>query len=104
MPAMPAVHGTPLIGMPVTTTTSPTGVTVYHYVHPVTQQRITSLLPPDHPEMVCLQKGHERNSSFGLVGILAAILWFPLGVACLFVDRKVRCTRCGVILESGICN
>jgi len=89
---MPAIHGTPLIDMP-ETSTSVAGVTVYHYVHPMTQQRITSLLPPDHPEMVCLQHGHERRSSFGLVGILAAIFWFPLGMACMFVDRKVRCTR-----------
>jgi hypothetical protein len=90
---MPAIHGTPLIDVPTMSTSSPTGVTVYHYVHPVTQQRITSLLPPDHPEMVCLQQGHERHSSFGLVGILAAIFWFPLGMACMLVDRKVRCTR-----------
>jgi hypothetical protein len=88
--AMPAIHGTPLIDVP---GTSGAGVRVYHYVHPVTQQRITSLLPPDHPEMVCLQQGHERRSSFGLVGILAAIFWFPLGMACMLVDRKVRCTR-----------
>lgn len=91
--AMPDIHGTPLIDVPTMTTSSTTGVTVYHYVHPVTQQRITSLLPPDHPEMVCLQKGHDRHSTFGLMGILAAVLWFPLGMACLFVDRKVRCTR-----------
>ena len=88
---MPAIHGTPLIDVAETSTSA--GVTVYHYVHPVTQQRITSLLPPDHPEMVCLQQGHERRSSFGLVGILAAIFWFPLGMACMLVDRKVRCTR-----------
>ena len=90
---MPAIHGTPLIDVPMVTTSSPMGVTVFNYVHPVTQQRITSLLPPDHPEMVCLQQGHERSSTFGLVGILAAIFWFPLGMACMLVDRKVRCTR-----------
>jgi len=75
-------------------------VTVYHYVHPVTQQRIDSLLPPDHPEMQCLQHGHIPRTRFGIAGILAAIFWFPLGLGCLLIDRDTRCTRCKKIIVS----
>ncbi|KJA27619.1 hypothetical protein HYPSUDRAFT_212239 [Hypholoma sublateritium FD-334 SS-4] len=78
---------------------------VYNYIHPVTGERVVSLLPPDHPEMVCLQTGsHIPESHFGILGILAAIFWFPLGVACCLLDRHVRCRRCGAIIDNGICD
>ena len=42
---------------------------VYHYVNPKNGNRVTSLLPPDHPEMVCLQQGsHVEETKFGLFG------------------------------------
>jgi hypothetical protein len=48
---------------------SPGGTRVYRYQHPVTGDVITSLLPPDHPQMVCLQEGrHMGSTSFGLIG------------------------------------
>lgn len=76
------------------------GATVYHYQNPRTGHVITSLLPPDHPEMICLQEGqHITKSRFGLVGILAAIFWFPLGIACCLLDQRVTCRRCGLVLN-----
>ncbi|KAI9060260.1 hypothetical protein FKP32DRAFT_1595659 [Trametes sanguinea] len=77
---------------------------VYNYVNPVTGERVVSLLPPDHPQMVCLQQGgHVARSKFGLLGILAAVFWFPLGVGLCLLDRKVYCERCGVMLDEGMC-
>ncbi|KAI0745844.1 hypothetical protein C8Q76DRAFT_43102 [Earliella scabrosa] len=77
---------------------------VYNYVNPISGERIVSLLPPDHPQMVCLQQGgHVSTSKFGILGVLAAILWFPLGVGLCLLDRKVYCKRCGAILDEGLC-
>lgn len=36
-------------------------------------------------------------------GILAAIFWFPLGIGCCMLDRKVECARCGMVLDEGLC-
>ncbi|KZV79688.1 hypothetical protein EXIGLDRAFT_631507 [Exidia glandulosa HHB12029] len=77
-------------------------VPVYFYQDPVTGNRVTTFLPPDHPEMVCLMNGHISKTRFGLLGVLAAIFWFPLGVGLCLVDRHVKCTRCNRILEDGI--
>ena len=45
---------------------------VYHYQNPLTGQPITSLLPPDHPQMVCLQAGqHIPESRYGFLGALS---------------------------------
>jgi len=78
--------------------------TVYHYNNPLTGDHLASLLPPDHPEMICLQRGgHDTQTKFGLIGILAAIFWFPLGVGLCLLDRKVVCRRCGMLVEDGIC-
>ena len=42
---------------------------VYNYVNPVSGERVVSLLPPDHPQMICLQQGgHVTASKFGLLG------------------------------------
>jgi len=79
------------------------GTMVHHYVNPHTGEHVTSVLPPDHPEMRCLQEGrHIKRTRFGLLGVLAAIIWFPLGVGLCLLDRRVRCERCGYILEDGI--
>ncbi|KZS98601.1 hypothetical protein SISNIDRAFT_448881 [Sistotremastrum niveocremeum HHB9708] len=92
-PTMPVVNS-PHPSMPF--------ATVYYYVHPVTGERISSLLPPDHPEMVCLQQGgHVPHTRFGILGVLAAIIWFPLGIGLCLLDRRVRCERCGYMIEDG---
>ncbi|KAI0663574.1 hypothetical protein C8Q70DRAFT_950956 [Cubamyces menziesii] len=77
---------------------------VYNYINPTTGERIVSLLPPDHPQMVCLQQGgHVPRSKYGILGVLAAIFWFPLGIGLCLLDRKVYCERCGVIIDEGVC-
>ncbi|KIK00224.1 hypothetical protein K443DRAFT_679314 [Laccaria amethystina LaAM-08-1] len=89
------------------TTTQPTMVpspTVYNYTNPRTGERIVSLLPPNHPEMICLQEGmHLPHTKYGLFGILAAVFWFPLGIGLCLLDRRVRCSRCGLHIDNGIC-
>ncbi|KZT72091.1 hypothetical protein DAEQUDRAFT_723258 [Daedalea quercina L-15889] len=78
--------------------------TVYNYVNPATGEHIASLLPPDHPQMICLQQGgHVPSTRYGILGIIAAIIWFPLGVGCCLLDRRVKCARCGLTLDEGIC-
>ncbi|KAI0292699.1 hypothetical protein B0F90DRAFT_1837672 [Multifurca ochricompacta] len=78
---------------------------VYHYHDIRTGQLVTSLLPPDHPQMVCLQSGsHVPESRYGFFGVLAAIVWFPLGIGLCLLDRRVRCVRCGESLEDGLCS
>ncbi|KAG2132568.1 hypothetical protein BD769DRAFT_1666004 [Suillus cothurnatus] len=101
LPSLPpstvtAVHTrtTPLVQEP----------TVYHYQNPLTGERIASLLPPNHPEMICLQEGqHVNETKFGILGILAAIVWFPLGIGLCLLDRKVKCKRCGMVIDNGVC-
>jgi len=80
------------------------GASVYHYTNPRTGERVVSLLPPDHPQMICLQEGqHRTQTKYGVLGILAAVLWFPLGIGFCLLDRRVRCTRCGQTLNNGMC-
>ncbi|KIJ18572.1 hypothetical protein PAXINDRAFT_71178 [Paxillus involutus ATCC 200175] len=78
--------------------------TIYHYQSPVTGEHLASLLPPDHPEMLCLQEGgHVAQTKFGILGVLAAIVWFPLGIGLCLLDRRVKCRRCGVTIDEGMC-
>jgi len=85
------------------TSTAPSPV-VYHYRNPITQETVVSLLPPTHPEMICLQAGeHDTDTHYGILGILAAIFWFPLGVGVCLLDRRVKCKRCGQVIENGMC-
>ncbi|KAH7913462.1 hypothetical protein BJ138DRAFT_1124355 [Hygrophoropsis aurantiaca] len=79
--------------------------TVYHYMNPRTGDQLASLLPPDHPEMICLQQGgHVPQAKYGLLGILAAIVWFPLGIGLCLLDRRVKCKRCGYMIDEGMCS
>ncbi|KAJ7647064.1 hypothetical protein FB45DRAFT_892222 [Roridomyces roridus] len=79
-------------------------VQVYHYDNPITGEHVVSLLPPNHPEMICLQSGqHVLHTSYGLLGLLAAVFWFPLGIGLCLLDRRVKCTRCGRLVEDGVC-
>jgi len=81
------------------------GAIAYHYQDPRTGQTFASLLPPDHPQMICLQAGqHVPESRYGFLGVLAAIVWFPLGIGLCLLDRRVRCQRCGESLEDGLCS
>ena len=51
---------------------------VYHYVNPANGDHITSLLPPDHPEMVCLQQGsHVEETKFGFLGEFLFVVSLP---------------------------
>ena len=77
------------------------GATLYVYRNPVTQEVIKSHLPPDHPQMICVQQGHIPQSHFGIIGIIAAIVFFPIGIALCLLDRRVRCERCGYIISDG---
>ena len=43
-------------------------------------------------------------TNFSLLGILAAVFWFPLGIGLCLLDRRVRCHRCGLIIEDGVCS
>ncbi|KAG5352865.1 hypothetical protein C0989_012497 [Termitomyces sp. Mn162] len=43
---------------------------VHHYVNPLTGEHLTSLLPPNDPEMICLQEGkHILHTQFGIIGV-----------------------------------
>lgn len=80
----------------------PAGSNLYHYQHPVNGHLISSPLPPNHPEMICLQEGqHITSSRYGLLGILAAVFWFPLGIGLCLLDRRVVCKRCGRVIDDG---
>ncbi|QRV79341.1 hypothetical protein RhiJN_22007 [Ceratobasidium sp. AG-Ba] len=79
----------------------PSSVPLYRYHNPTTGEVVTSLLPPDHPEMICLQQGHVVNTRYGILGILAAVFWFPLGVGLCLLDRRTKCDRCGLTIEEG---
>ena len=116
-PALAAGPSVPSSGIP-----SMPQTRVYHYVNPANGNHITSLLPPDHPEMVCLQRGsHVEETKFGFlgefsgsclgrnradagvffwIGIVAAILWFPLGIGLCLLDRTVICKRCGAVIKA----
>jgi hypothetical protein len=42
---------------------------VYNYVNPNTGDHVASLLPPNHPAMVCLQEGrHINQAHYGILG------------------------------------
>ena len=60
---------------------------VYHYVNPANGDHITSLLPPDHPEMVCLQQGsHVEETKFGFLGEFLFVLLFLALATILFLS------------------
>ncbi|KIL66351.1 hypothetical protein M378DRAFT_75074, partial [Amanita muscaria Koide BX008] len=78
--------------------------TLYSYTNPTTDQAFTAELPPEHPQMMCFQRGHEPVTSFGILGVLAAIFWFPVGIGCCLLDRRTTCARCGASLSTGLCD
>lgn len=78
--------------------------TLYHYQNPETGHLITSSLPPTHPAMTCLREGHHipGPTHWGILGLLSAIVFFPVGVLCCLIDREVYCARCGEVIQSGL--
>lgn len=65
---VPLPEGTPAQG-PSPQVPSMPATTVYNYVNPITQEQIVSLLPPDHPQMICLQQGgHVPRTHYGVLG------------------------------------
>jgi len=46
----------------------------------------------------CAMGDHAITSKFGVMGIICAIVFFPLGLICLMADRKSVCMRCGQVL------
>ena len=39
-----------------------------------------------------------------ILGVIAAIVWFPLGIGLCLLDRRVQCKRCGESIEEGLCS
>ena len=61
--------GYPIAGPPPPQAAGQPATVVYNYVNPATGERIVSLLPPNHPQMICLQQGgHITTSKFGFLG------------------------------------
>ncbi|EGO00185.1 hypothetical protein SERLA73DRAFT_135885 [Serpula lacrymans var. lacrymans S7.3] len=50
--------------------------TVYHYIDNRGEQ-VASLLPSDHPEMICLLGGHVPEARYGMLGERTAFLLPP---------------------------
>ncbi|KIY43358.1 hypothetical protein FISHEDRAFT_27226, partial [Fistulina hepatica ATCC 64428] len=46
----------------------------------------------------CAKGVHDPTNEYGMCGIITAIVFFPIGLICLFSGRKKRCTRCGVLI------
>ncbi|CEL61084.1 hypothetical protein RSOLAG1IB_04324 [Rhizoctonia solani AG-1 IB] len=96
----PAPQPQPHGGMLIVPALGP-GPTVYRYHNPRTGELVSSLLPPNHPEMICLQQGHIIQTRYGILGILAAVFWFPLGIGLCLIDKRTKCERCGLRIDDG---
>ncbi|KAI0282997.1 hypothetical protein BGY98DRAFT_1058321 [Russula aff. rugulosa BPL654] len=48
----------------------------------------------------CARGNHDETTSFGLCGIICAILLFPIGLIFLCIDTEKKCSRCGLRLPS----
>jgi hypothetical protein len=63
---------------------------VYHYTNPVTCEYVASLLPPNHPEMVCLQAGkHVPQTRYGILGVSPCSVYLFLCCIDLFTHIQV---------------
>ncbi|KAH8104755.1 hypothetical protein BXZ70DRAFT_614152 [Cristinia sonorae] len=45
----------------------------------------------------CARGDHDYETKYGIGGIILGILFFPIGLICLFMDVEKKCTRCGAI-------
>lgn len=44
----------------------------------------------------CARGDHDVSKKYGPCGIITAVLLFPIGLICLFMDVDKKCARCGV--------
>ncbi|KAJ7343398.1 hypothetical protein DFH08DRAFT_225708 [Mycena albidolilacea] len=47
----------------------------------------------------CAQGIHQPTTKYGVCGIITAVVCFPIGLICLFVDTEQKCDRCGIKLS-----
>ncbi|KAJ6623560.1 hypothetical protein B0H10DRAFT_2010503 [Mycena sp. CBHHK59/15] len=47
----------------------------------------------------CAQGIHQPTTKYGLCGLICAIVFFPIGLICLFTDTEQKCDRCGIKLS-----
>ncbi|THV06301.1 hypothetical protein K435DRAFT_743767 [Dendrothele bispora CBS 962.96] len=45
---------------------------------------------------MCARGAHDPETRYGCGGIVIAIIFFPLGLIALAVDRQKKCARCGI--------
>ena len=90
VPMLPTPNTYQVAGPPPSQAGQPPATVVYNYVNPLTGERIVSLLPPDHPQMICLQQGgHDTSSKFGILGESPRCLF-----ACCAGGRAVLTAGC----------
>ncbi|KAJ7709816.1 hypothetical protein B0H17DRAFT_1029356 [Mycena rosella] len=46
----------------------------------------------------CAAGVHQPTTKYGVCGIITAVLCFPIGLICLFIDTEQKCDRCGIKL------
>ncbi|KAH9949822.1 hypothetical protein B0H21DRAFT_69023 [Amylocystis lapponica] len=44
----------------------------------------------------CARGDHDIHRKYGILGIVGAVVLFPCGLICLFIDSEEKCARCGV--------
>ncbi|KAH9478460.1 hypothetical protein JR316_0008915 [Psilocybe cubensis] len=91
MQQMPAPSGYPLPQQPGGTTPGP--------VDPAMAAAIAGQQYRDQLFALCAAGQHERVTSYGICGIITAVVCFPCGLICLFSDTEEKCARCGVSLS-----
>ncbi|KAF7338226.1 hypothetical protein MVEN_02047800 [Mycena venus] len=47
----------------------------------------------------CAQGIHQPTTKYGVCGIITAVVCFPIGLICLFIDTEQKCDRCGIKLS-----
>ncbi|KIM79558.1 hypothetical protein PILCRDRAFT_560100 [Piloderma croceum F 1598] len=47
----------------------------------------------------CAQGNHEPKRHYGILGIVFAVILFPVGLLCLVLDSEQKCARCQVRIE-----
>ncbi|KAF9462312.1 hypothetical protein BDZ94DRAFT_735885 [Collybia nuda] len=75
----------------------PNGMTIQNPVmmQPQYIQPLTPALTGDmYRSQLCATGQHQWNTVYGPVGIITAILCFPIGLLALLVDKKNVCARC----------
>ncbi|KAJ2930292.1 hypothetical protein H1R20_g6817, partial [Candolleomyces eurysporus] len=103
-PLIPYNYGGPAYGRQPTFTPSPT---VYYYNNPVNggEDNIPATSIPPRDGMLAGRRACATDElrDPGVIGILAAIFWFPLGIGLCLIDKKVKCSRCGITIDEGVC-